>query len=189
MAAIFSTVAMTTMTKVRSVGVVADRSLGNITVMLSSWTFIHILIKGHKIKNHQMTVKATVSEEDLHLEYKTHSAGQRKNETNWMCIVLPVWHLSPINPDGQTQACLFTVALYAQSPLWQGDDRPQSDGFSEYRTSNVQSSYLDQITRNNIPDLCVYTCVHVCVCVFVCLCVCLFVCVCACVSVCVCLHL
>ena len=53
MAAIFSTVTMTTMTKVWSVCVVADCSLGNNTVMLSSWTLVHILIKQHEIENHQ----------------------------------------------------------------------------------------------------------------------------------------
>ena len=48
-------------------------------------------------------------------------------------LVLPVWHLSPINPDGHTQTCLFFVWLYAQSPVWQGDGRPHFDEFPDQK--------------------------------------------------------
>ena len=74
MAAIFSTVTMATMTKVWSVCVVADRSLGNITVMLSSWTLVHIYKATRNWERSSMISwpKATVSQEGeyLHLEYK-----------------------------------------------------------------------------------------------------------------------
>ena len=49
MMAIFSTVTMTTVTKIWSVCVVADRSFRNVTVMLCSWTLVHILSKNNEI--------------------------------------------------------------------------------------------------------------------------------------------
>ena len=48
-------------------------------------------------------------------------------------LVLPVWHLCPINPYGHTQTCLFFVWLYAQSPVWQGDGRPHFDEFPDQK--------------------------------------------------------
>ena len=42
---------------------------------------------------------------------------------------IPVLHLSPINPGGHTQTCLFFVWLYVQSPVWQGGGRPHFEGF------------------------------------------------------------
>ena len=111
---------------------------------------------------------------------KLMSEGKKNNKRHNMYILLPVWHLSPINPDGQTQTCLFTVALYAQSPLWQGDGRPQSDGFSECQTTIVESSHVWTRLPMTILTLpvnpvyyvyCSNTYVCGCVCVYVCLCV------------------
>ena len=65
--------------------------------------------------------------------------------------VLPVWHLFPINPGGHTQTCLFAVWLYAQSPWWHGEGRPQSDGLAEHNKREERKNQFSQ------KDLCLHT--------------------------------